>query len=295
MRILLIGRNGQLGWELQRVLAPISNVIAVGREELDLLQPSLIREVITATRPDLIVNAAAYTAVERAEHDEAVALAVNAHAPAVLAESAATLRIPLIHYSTDYVFDGSKPGRYCERDEPNPLGAYGRTKLAGERAIQESGCSYVIFRVSWIYGVRAHNFLLTMLRLAREKGELRVVEDQIGTPTWVRMVAEATGAILSTAREDLTHRSGIYHLAATGSTSWFGFATQIVALGAKLGLCPQVPVVPLSTAEYPSVTRRPPNSTLDSSLASAVFGVTLPDWELGLRWCLEDLSARSIG
>ena len=289
MRILLTGRNGQLGWELQRVLAPVATVVALGREDLDLAQPDRIRDAVGATRPDLIINAAAYTAVDRSEGDEDAAFAINAHAPAVLAESAGRLRIPLIHYSTDYVFDGTKDGPYTELDAPNPLGVYGRSKLAGERAIQASGCAHLIFRISWIYAARGKNFLLTMLKLAREKPELRVVRDQIGVPTWARMVAEATGVIVAATRSDLTRHSGLYHLAAAGSTSWHGFASRIVALGAERGLCPAVPVTPITTAEYATPTRRPPNSQLDCSKLATAFGIALPAWEASLRWCLDDM------
>jgi dTDP-4-dehydrorhamnose reductase len=295
MRILLTGRQGQLGWELQRVLAPVAHVIALGREDLDLSQPDRIRQQVEATRPDLIINAAAYTAVDRSESDEAAAMAINAQAPAAFAESAARLGVPLIHYSTDYVFDGTKSGAYAETDIPNPLGVYGRSKLAGEHAIQACGCPYLIFRISWIYDVRGKNFLLTMLRLAREKPELRVVRDQIGAPTWSRMVAEATGSIVSATRGDLAQHTGLYHLAAAGSTSWHGFATRIVALGAERGLCAPVPVLPIATSEYPTPTRRPLNSLLDSRKVKATFGIALPDWSEGLRSCMDDLRARTPG
>jgi dTDP-4-dehydrorhamnose reductase len=293
MRLLLLGKNGQLGWELQRVLAPGAEVIALARNELDLSRPEDIHKTVRSLHPDAIVNAAAYTAVDRAEQEEELAFAINAQAPAALAAAAAALGVPLIHFSTDYVFDGTRSGPYAEGDRTNPLGAYGRSKLAGELEIAKSGCAHLIFRTSWVYGARGKNFLLTMLDLARSRPELRVVHDQLGVPTWSRMVAEVTGAILASSRRDLPSLSGTYHLAAAGQTCWHGFAERIVALGAGMSLCPAVPVIPISTAEYPTATRRPLNSALLSDKLATAFGLRIPDWDTCLRWCMEDLRAYS--
>ena len=290
MRILLLGKDGQVGWELQRVLAPLGEVVALGRAELDLCRPEEIRSTLATTRPELIVNAAAYTAVDRAEQDEATAFAVNAEAPGVLASQAAQIGASLIHYSTDYVFDGTKAGPYVEEDRTNPLGAYGRSKRAGELAIGKAACPHLIFRTSWVYGSRGQNFLLTMLRLANSKPELRVVRDQIGAPTWSRTVAGVTASVLVSTGGRLRDHTGIYHLTASGQTSWHGFAEQIVTLGASLRLCPRVPVVPIATAEYPTSTPRPPNSVLAHDKLTRTFGLALPDWQVGVRSCLEELS-----
>jgi len=285
MRILLLGKDGQVGWELQRVLAPLRQIIALGRAELDFSHTNEIRDQVRSVAPDLIINAAAYTAVDRAESEEVEAFVVNALAVATLAEVAAVRRVPLIHYSTDYVFDGTKSGPYVETDEPQPLGAYARSKLAGERAIEESGCQHLIFRTSWVYGTRGKNFMLTMLELARMRPELRVVNDQIGTPNWCRVIAEVTGSIVAS-QPDFARVSGIYHLTSRGPTSWHGFAERIIAIGSDLGLCPRVPVVPIPTSEYPTATTRPANSALDPSKLMATFGVTLPEWDASLRDCL---------
>nr|WP_255210519.1 dTDP-4-dehydrorhamnose reductase [Methylogaea oryzae] len=223
MNILLTGKDGQVGWELQRALAPLGKVVAVGRDALDLADADGIRRVVRDVAPRLIVNAAAYTAVDKAESEPELAMAINGIAPGILAEEARRLGAGLIHYSTDYVFDGAKQGEYAEDDTPNPVSVYGQTKLAGERAVSSSGAEHLIFRTSWVYGLRGRNFLLTMLRLARERAELRVVADQVGAPTWSRMIAEATAIVVARWYEhsagDATPRpksglSGIYHLAA---------------------------------------------------------------------------------
>jgi dTDP-4-dehydrorhamnose reductase len=296
MRILLLGREGQVGWELRRALAPLGEVIALARAELDLCRADAIRDTLRLRRPDLIVNAAAYTAVDRAEQDEAAAFDVNAAAPGVLAAQAAEIGASLVHYSTDYVFDGTKAGAYVEEDRTNPLGAYGRSKHAGEVAIEKAGCPFLIFRTSWVYASRGQNFLLTMLRLANSKPELRVVCDQVGVPTWARMIADVTAAVLHSLGGKLGTRAGLYHLTASGQTSWHGFAEEIVALGAAMNLCPRVPVVPITTREFPTATQRPPNSTLSHAKLVRSFGIELPEWQAGVRACMQELaSARRVG
>jgi dTDP-4-dehydrorhamnose reductase len=295
MRVLLLGKDGQLGWELLRALAPLGEVIALGRADLDLNYPQDIRGTVRAARPTVIVNAAAYTAVERAEAEEAAAFAVNAEAPGVLASEATTTGASLVHYSTDYVFDGAKSEPYVEQDAANPLGAYGRSKRGGELGIEASGCAHLILRTSWVYAARGNNFLLTMLRLANSQPELRVVDDQLGTPTWSRLIAEVTAFLLAATRGSLRECSGTYHLASSGGTSWHGFAQEIVTLGATMNLCPLVPVMPIPTSEYHSATRRPANSMLLASKLAERFGLRLPDWREGVRLCMEDLIAgRSV-
>jgi dTDP-4-dehydrorhamnose reductase len=271
LKILLTGRNGQVGWELLKALAPLGELTALGRAELDLRDAGRIREAVRASNPDVIVNAAAYTAVDRAESERDAAFAVNAGAPGTLAAEAKRSGALLVHYSTDYVFDGAKPAPYVEEDEPNPVNAYGASKLAGERAIAASGCRYLILRTSWVYGPRGANFYLTMLRLARERPELRVVDDQVGAPTSSLAIARATAQLLRPGAH------GLYHLSAAGKTSWCGFARAILA-GAGLA----TPVTAIRTEDYPAPAKRPRNSRLDCSRLRADFGVALAPWEAGL-------------
>lgn len=278
-RILLTGKNGQVGWELQRTLAPLGEVIAYGHAELDLADRSRVVAVIRDIKPNIIVNAAAYTAVDQAESDTAMAMAINATAPGILAEEAKLFGALLVHYSTDYVFDGCKDGAYTEDDAPNPLNVYGRSKLAGEQAILAGGCRHLILRTSWVYGNRGRNFLRTMLRLAEERDELRIVDDQFGAPTWCRMIAEATA--LAIARS--TPPEGLFHLASRGETSWFGFAKEIFALA---GTCRQPRLSPCTTADYPLPARRPANSRLDSGHLAREAGLELPDWAGALALCM---------
>jgi dTDP-4-dehydrorhamnose reductase len=268
LRILLTGANGQVGWELRRTLAALGELEALGRAELDLRDAGRIREAVRASNADVIVNAAAYTAVDKAESERDAAFAVNAAAPGVLAEEAKRSGALLVHYSTDYVFDGAKPVPYVEEDAPNPINVYGASKLAGERAIAGSGCRYLILRTSWVYGPRGANFYLTMLRLARERPELRVVDDQVGAPTSSLAIARATAQLLRPGAH------GLYHLIAAGQTSWCGFARAILA-GAGLA----TPVIAIRTEDYPAPARRPRNSRLDCSRLRADFGVALAPWE----------------
>ncbi|MEZ5616195.1 MAG: dTDP-4-dehydrorhamnose reductase [Rhodocyclaceae bacterium] len=289
MNILLTGKNGQVGWELQRALLPLGSVAAFGHRELDLADAAAVRRKLDEVRPDAIVNAAAYTAVDKAESETELANAVNAAAPALLAQEAARRGALLIHYSTDYVYDGAKAAPYVETDRTNPLGAYGRSKLAGEAGIRASGCDHLIFRTSWVYAARGANFLRTILRLAAERDELRIVADQVGAPTWARLIAEATAHALRQAMQERsggTFDSGVFHLAAAGETSWHGFAAAIVA--GRGGLRVKT-VTPITTAEYPLPAPRPANSRLDTAAFRARFGLALPDWRDCLQLCLEEL------
>jgi dTDP-4-dehydrorhamnose reductase len=287
VRILLTGANGQVGGELVRSLAPLGEVIGLDRSRLDLSQPDALRETVRAIAPDAIVNAAAYTAVDRAESESDRARAINAIAPGVLAEEAQRLDAILVHYSTDYVFDGTKSEPYVETDPTNPLSVYGRTKLEGERAIGASGCRHLTLRTSWVYGARGHNFLLTMLRLARERQHLRVVDDQIGAPTWSREIAQATAALLAQPELAARGAEGLYHLSASGATSWFGFARAIFGSPemARLGVAPPA-LEAISTSAYPTPAKRPANSRLDCSLLERRAGVRLAPWDAALRSAL---------
>jgi len=293
-KILLVGKNGQVGWELQRTLATLGDVVAIDRQGMDLVNPDSIRNAIRAIRPDLIVNAAAYTAVDKAESEPELAMAINGIAPGIMAEEAKRLGAAMVHYSTDYVFDGTKTSPYTEEDIPNPISVYGKTKLAGEQAVQVVGIPYLIFRTSWVYGLRGRNFLLTILRLAKERDELRIVADQIGAPTWSRMIAEATGQVLSQGASTLVATSGIYNLTAASQTSWHGFTKAILdrmsSQGANLSLPTPHPLpnlIPITTSEYPLPAPRPPNSVLLSAKLNRTFCVALPAWDASLMLCME--------
>jgi dTDP-4-dehydrorhamnose reductase len=279
VKILLTGKNGQIGWELCRALAPLGEIAAYGRAELDLATPDRIVAAVRSTMPDVVVNAAAYTAVDQAEREPDAAHTINAVAVGVLAEEAKRAGAPLIHYSTDYVFDGTKEAPYVEEDVPNPLNEYGRSKLAGEQAIRETGGPHLILRTSWVYSARGRNFFLTMKRLLREKQEVRVISDQVGAPTCAAAIADATAAILG--KRD-RQASGVYHLTASGSTSWHGFATEIARLE-----CSATRVVPIPSEAYPSPARRPRNSRLSNEKLLRQFGFTLPSWEDGLKAVVE--------
>jgi dTDP-4-dehydrorhamnose reductase len=285
VKILLTGGRGQVGYELERCLQGLGEVAAPGREQLDLSNLDQVRGVVRALRPGLIVNPAAYTAVDRAESEPALAHLVNAEAPGVLAEEARRLGAAMVHFSTDYVFDGSKEGAYVESDPTAPLNVYGRTKLLGEQAVAAAGIPHLILRTSWVYGMRGHNFLLTMLRLARERGELRVVADQHGAPTWSRTVAQTTADILVQARcggpDWWEGNGGLYHLGCQGHTTWHGFAEAIMEATSN-----PVPVIPISTNEFPTAARRPLNSLLDTSRLANRF-CRLPEWRETLALCLQ--------
>ncbi|HDV6319934.1 TPA: dTDP-4-dehydrorhamnose reductase [Burkholderia multivorans] len=287
--ILLTGINGQVGFELQRTLQGLGNVVALDRSRLDLSRLDQVRDVVRDLKPDLIVNPAAYTAVDQAETDVAMATRLNAEAPAVLAEEAKRIGAALIHYSTDYVFSGTKAGPYVEDDAVDPQNVYGRTKLDGERAIAASGCAHLIFRTSWVYGTRGKNFLLTMLRLGVERDELKVVADQIGAPTWSNTIATLTAHVVAQAtcapvRDEWWHaHSGIYHLCAAGSTSWHGFAEAIF----RLADLPKKPaVMPIPASAYPTPAKRPANSQMSNAKLAKHFGLHAPHWEAALALCM---------
>jgi dTDP-4-dehydrorhamnose reductase len=290
--ILILGKQGQIAWELQVTLATLGRVTVLGSQELDLASPDQIRDKVRSIQPQIIVNAAAYTAVDRAESEPELCESINATAPGILAELALESQALLVHYSTDYVFDGKKNSPYLETDFTNPLGIYGSTKLAGEQAIAQIGCSHLIFRTTWVYGSRGKNFLITILRLAADKSELKVVSDQIGAPTWSRSIAEATAQIVVQCRHDWSGLKGLYNLSAAGQTSWHGFASEIIAQHQEQQVEKKLVlenILPIPTSEYPTPALRPANSLLDNSKVLADFGVQLPDWNFSLgqvltRW-----------
>ncbi|WP_280154601.1 dTDP-4-dehydrorhamnose reductase [Piscinibacter sp. XHJ-5] len=290
MKILLLGKNGQVGWELQRSLAPLGEVIALDRAGAqglsgDLSQPQAVAQTALALRPDVIVNAAAYTAVDRAESDTGLARTINAASPAALAQAAATMGSWLVHYSTDYVFDGSGDQPRDELAPTGPLSAYGRTKLEGEQAIAASGARHLIFRTSWVFAARGGNFARTMLRLAAERDRLRVIDDQVGAPTSAELIADVTAHAVRTAmaRPAL---SGLYHLAAAGQTSWHRYACHVIEWARAHGQAVRVAlqdIEPIATTEYPTPARRPLNSRLATNKLRDAFGVHLPAWEAGVE------------
>jgi dTDP-4-dehydrorhamnose reductase len=287
-RILIVGKNGQVGWELSRTLAPTGEVVAVDFPEINLASADSIRSQVLAARPSVIVNAAAYTQVDKAEAEPDLAMKINGEAPGVLAEEARKLGALLVHFSTDYVFDGAKTTPYEETDEPGPLGAYGRSKLAGDQAIEAVNPAHLIFRLCWVYGARGQNFLLTIMRLAREREQLRVVGDQLGCPTWSRMIAESVSQSLVRvlASGDLRFQNGVYHLAASGKASWHEFADRIVAtMPPSEKKCAVVEAIP--TSAYPTPASRPAYSVMCCEKLQRTFGVRLPDWKHSLGQVLE--------
>ncbi|MGQ9724465.1 MAG: dTDP-4-dehydrorhamnose reductase [Tepidimonas sp.] len=303
-RILLLGKDGQVGWELQRSLAVLGDVVALGRATAnlpgmdtalcgDLSDLDGLRRTVATLAPAAIVNAAAYTAVDRAETEVALAQRINAEAPAVLAQAAAACGAWLVHYSTDYVFDGSGDRPWREDDPANPLNTYGQTKLAGEDAIRASGCRHLILRTQWVYGVRGGNFARTMLRLARERDRLAVVDDQFGAPTGADLIADVTAHAL---RQVLAtgHDGGTYHLAAAGTTTWHGYATQLIDAARRRW--PHLPwrvqaIDPIPSSAYPTPARRPHNARLDTTRLQRTFGLHLPAWQKGVQRWVEALAA----
>ena len=289
-RILLIGANGQVGWELRRTLAGLGEVVAASIEGgygpiVDLLDHGLLGQLVADARPDAVVNAAAYTAVDKAETERDIARRINADAVGELGRLLAATGTPIIHYSTDFVFSGTQDRPYTEDDAPEPLNVYGETKLGGEHALLASGAPALIFRTSWVYGAQGSNFLLTMLRLLKEKDELRIVDDQVGSPTWSRMLAEMTALTLHRVfRGDLDLRQvgGLYHLTGSGEVSWFGFAK---AIRERAGL--DCHLIPITSADYPAPARRPAYSVLDNRRFQETFGLWMPDWRDSLEQCLE--------
>lgn len=285
MRILVLGRSGQVGTALTQSLQGLGELIALDRAQLDLTNPDAIRTTLREIQPQIVINAAAYTAVDAAESDQAMAFQINAIAPRVMAEESERLGAALIHYSTDYVFDGGKQGAWMEDDATAPLSVYGHSKLAGEQAITDVGGTHLILRTSWVYGLHGKNFLLTMLKLAESRDSLAIVDDQIGAPTWALTIADATSAIIRDAGEpgQLAALSGIYHLCAGGHTSWFGFA-QAIFSHASVQRKPQLR--PITTAEYPTPAQRPHNSILNTDKFRRSFG-DLPTWDDALQTCLQ--------
>lgn len=306
MNIVIVGYNGQLAWELRRALPALGAVAAIGRPEIDLGEPDSIRRAIRKHKPDVIVNAAAYTAVDQAEAEREVAFRVNAEGPSVMADEARKINALFITYSTDYVFDGRKSSPYTELDEPNPLNAYGASKLAGDQAVESAGGEYLILRTAWVYAPRGKNFLRTMIRLAVERKELRVVDDQIGAPTSSEELAQATGEILRRlARPEgrlgaLSGRQGVYNMTSQGYVSWCGFATAIVEEMRRRWTKEEdlAKVVAITSQDYPTPAERPKNSVLSNEKIKRTFGIVLPEWKTSLvniMAAIHDFKAVPVG
>ncbi|ANN69104.1 dTDP-4-dehydrorhamnose reductase [Bordetella bronchialis] len=296
MKILLFGKNGQVGWELQRALAPVGDVVALGRGTEggfcgDLANPAGIAATVNAVRPDVIVNAAAYTAVDKAEAEPDEARRINADGPALLANAAAAVNALFVHYSTDYVFDGSGASPWREDDRTNPLSVYGRTKLEGERAMRQAGCAYLIFRTSWVYAARGNNFAKTMLRLAQERESLSVIDDQIGAPTGADLIADVTAHAIVRAFQE-PNLSGVYHLAAGGETSWHSYARFVLEHAARAGVPLKASpdnITPIPSTAYSTAAKRPLNSRLQTSLLRRSFALSLPSWQDGVSRMLTEI------
>jgi len=290
VRLLVTGADGQVGWELRRSLVPLGEVIAMDRNACDLSRPQDLPRIVREAQPDIVVNAAAYTAVDKAEEEEALATIINGTAVGVIAEETRKLGALLIHYSTDYVFDGMKDAPYTEDDAQHPINAYGRSKLVGERAVEQGGGNHLILRTSWIYAARGRNFLNTVLRLACERDELRIVADQIGAPTWAHEIADATASIARQARQEVEQgdfKSGTFNATAAGATSWFGFAEAIVTqMALRTGTQTRPEVHPISSADYPAPAARPKNSRLAGDRVRQRFGIALADWKQGMVRCM---------
>ncbi len=294
MKILVTGKNGQLGFELQRALAPLGAIIAVAREDCDLADADAIRSLVRSVQPDLIINPAAYTAVDRAESEPQLATALNALAPAVLGEEATRIGAGVIHYSTDYVFDGTSPRPYVETDATNPLNVYGRTKRDGDLALQQTCPQHLIFRTSWVVGAHGNNFAKTMLRLAKERDSLSIVADQMGAPTSAALLADITAQLIGRMQREgrSTFPFGLYNLTNGGVTSWHAYACFVLQQAIDAGMALKTHparVKPITTAEYPLPAIRPANSQLDTALFCSTFGLVLPDWKQGLHHILQQI------
>ena len=298
MKILLLGKNGQVGWELQRSLAPLGELIALDRHSPDLCGDLAklqgLADTVRAVRPDVIVNAAAHTAVDKAESEPELARMLNALAPGVLAQEAAKIGALLVHYSTDYVFDGSGTRPWTETDTPAPLSVYGQTKLEGEQAIQAACPNHLIFRTSWVYAARGENFAKTMLRLAQERERLTVIDDQFGAPTSADLLADVTAHALRQLLQRPTD-AGLYHLVAGGETSWHGYADYVIAQSQRTQAAIKIvakEVVPVPTSAFPTPARRPRNSRMDTSKLQTTFGLKLPHWQQGVARMLDEVSTK---
>jgi dTDP-4-dehydrorhamnose reductase len=286
LKLLLLGKNGQVGWELQRSLAPLGDLVALDRHDAggDLTQHNDLQQRIEHENPDVIINAAAYTAVDKAESERQICHLINADAVTVMAKCTKKLDSLLVHYSTDYVFNGHGQSPWKEADATAPLNEYGRSKLAGEEAIRQSGCNHLIFRTSWVYGARGGNFAKTMIRLATARSELKVINDQFGAPTGADLIADVTAhAIRSNATKSALQ--GLYHLVASGETTWHGYAKHVLARAGAAGLklsAEQDRIFAVSTSDFPTAAKRPLNSRLDISLLESQFGLSLPNWQIGV-------------
>lgn len=289
MKLLLLGKTGQLGWELERTLQPLGEVVALDYPEVDMADAGSIRKTVREHQPAIILNATAYTAVDKAEGEPELAEAINATGPGILAEEAKALNACLIHYSTDYVFDGKKGSPYTESDTPNPLNVYGKSKLAGEQAIQSVDDAYLIFRTAWVYSYRRDCFVAKVLQWAWQNETLRIVDDQISNPTWARMLAEITSQILVRGVGYLTERKGLYHLAGGGYASRYGWANEIIALDPKKGDHKVHRIFPVKTIDFPTPAVRPLFSALDCFLFREAFGLRLPSWQTALRMMMDNI------
>ncbi|MDO8349936.1 MAG: dTDP-4-dehydrorhamnose reductase [Gallionella sp.] len=289
MKILLLGKNGQVGWELQRSLAPLGDVVALGSDDLNLTDLDAITRTVRTVAPDVIVNAAAHTAVDKAESEPDLARAINALAPAALSNEAKLLNSLLIHYSTDYVFDGSGDKPWLETDATGPLSVYGATKLEGEQFIQQSGCRHLIFRASWVYGARGGNFAKTMLRMAQERDSLKVIDDQIGAPTGADLLADVTAHAIRTAQHNEAV-SGLYHLTASGETSWHGYARFVLDYARQAGMSLKAATIEaVPTSVFPTPAKRPHNSRLNTIKLRSTFDLHLPHWQPGVERMLTEI------
>ena len=292
MKCLLFGANGQVGYELQRSLAPLGEIKTCTREDVDLEDLDSLRLLIQNYKPKVIINAAAYTAVDAAESNEIKAFAINVNAVDIMSKEIKKLNGLLVHYSSDYVFDGNKDSPYTEEDQTNPLSVYGKTKLKAEEKIIESNCQHFIFRTSWVYGFHGNNFLKTILRLASEKDELTVVSDQYGTPTSAKLIADITYACINLAQNSLKNTSGIYNLTPLGETNWHGFANFIVSEAINNGLqlkLKQENILPIKSENYPQAASRPKNSILDSEKICKTFNLSMPEWEFDVKKLIKQL------
>lgn len=298
MKILVTGKNGQVGYELQRSLTPLGEVVPVDVEDCDLTDTGAIVSLVEKVKPDLIVNPAAYTAVDKAEVEPKIAYAINATAPKILAAQANLLRIPIVHYSTDYIFDGIKDGVYVEDDPANPQSIYGKTKWQGEKNVRAMCSHHVILRTSWVFGAHGGNFLKTILKLAQERDELKIIADQFGAPTSARLLADSTAEIVTQLLSGgATKKAGTYHLVGAGETTWHGFAQKVVEMANELGVRTRVQakdIQPIPTEAYPLPAPRPKNSKLNTGKIKAAFGIDIPEWSVDVEQVLKQVIAWEI-